>query len=88
MDEHKFCGEGEVLTYTLIYSPPKGFENIKPYLMAIIKLKEGPKLTAQIIDCKPEDVKIGSKVKSVFRKIVEEGDEGVILYGYKFKLVE
>ncbi|CEG11697.1 conserved hypothetical protein [groundwater metagenome] len=88
MDEHKFCGEGEVLTYTLIYSPPEGFENIKPYLLAIIKLKEGPQLTAQIIDCKPEDVKIGSKVKSVFRKIVEEGDEGVILYGYKFKLVK
>lgn len=88
MKEHKFCGEGEVLTYTIIYSPPEGFENIKPYLLAIIKLKEGPSLTAQIIDCKIDDVKIGSKVKSVFRKIVEEGDEGVILYGYKFKLVK
>ncbi|PKP58417.1 MAG: transcriptional regulator [Candidatus Altiarchaeales archaeon HGW-Altiarchaeales-1] len=88
MDEHKFCGEGEVLTYTLIYSPPQGFENIKPYILAIIKLNEGPSLTAQIIDCKIDDVKIGSKVKSVFRKIVEEGDEGVILYGYKFKLVK
>jgi len=88
MDEYKFCGEGEVMSYTEIYSPPRGFENIKPYIMAIIKLKEGPSLTAQIIDCKMNDVKIGSKVKSIFRKIVEEGDEGVILYGYKFKLVK
>lgn len=85
--DYKFCGEGEVQTYTLIHSPPRGFEYIKPYILAIIKLKEGPSLTAQIVDCKIEDVKIGSKVKVVFRKIVEEGDEGVILYGYKFKLV-
>jgi len=88
IESHKFCGEGEVLSYTEIYSPPQGFENIKPYILAIIKLKEGPSLTAQLIDCKIDNVQIGSKVKAVFRKIVEDGDEGVILYGYKFKLVK
>ncbi len=76
------------MSYTVIYAPPEGFENIKPYILAIIKLKEGPSLTAQIVDCKIDEVKIGSKVKAVFRKIYEEGDKGVILYGYKFKLVK
>lgn len=88
IEEYKFCGEGKILSYTQIYFPPQGFENIKPYILAIIKLKEGPSLTAQLIDCKISDVNIGSKVKAVFRKIVEEGDEGVILYGYKFKLIK
>ena len=42
------------------------------------------KLTAQIVDCNFEDLKIGMRVKIEFRKIYEEGEAGVIYYGYKF----
>ena len=31
-------------------------------------------------------VKMGAKVKKVFRKISDEHAEGVIYYGYKFKV--
>jgi hypothetical protein len=31
-------------------------------------------------------VEIGDDVEMVFRKIKEEGEDGVISYGYKFKL--
>ena len=34
-----------------------------------------------------ENIKIGSLVKAVFRKIQEHGEQGVVHYGYKFKLV-
>ena len=34
------------------------------------------------------DLKIGDEVEVVFRKIREDGEEGVITYGYKFKLKE
>jgi len=88
MNEYKFSGEGEILSYTTIHAPPQGFELLKPYILAIIKLKEGPSLTAVLTDCKEEDVEIGKKVKMVFRKITEEGADGVVLYGYKFKLAE
>lgn len=88
MKEYKFSGEGEILTYTTIHVPPNGFELLKPYIIAVIKLKEGPSLTAMLTDCKEEDVSIGKKVKMVFRKITEEGEKGVILYGYKFRVVE
>lgn len=88
MNEYKFSGDGEILSYTTIYTPPSGFEILKPYTLAIVKLKEGPSLTAMLTDCKEEDVKIGKKVKMVFRKIIEEGNNGVILYGYKFRLAE
>ena len=54
--------------------------------MAIVELEEGAKLTTQIVDCNPEDVEIGDEVEMVFRKIREEGDDGVISYGYKFRL--
>ena len=83
----KFSGEGEIITYTIIHEAPENFEGQTPYPMAIIQLEEGPKLTAQIVDCKLEDVKIGMPVKSTFRKIQEDGYIGAIYYGYKFKPV-
>ncbi len=54
-----------------------------PYVLAIVQLDEGPRLTAQIV-CDPLDVKIGMRVRSVFRKLGEEGQDGVIYYGTKF----
>ena len=53
-----------------------------------IKLDEGPKITAQIVDCELDDVKIGMRVQSTFRKIQEDGYMGAIHYGYKFKPIE
>jgi uncharacterized OB-fold protein len=85
MKDIKFSGNGTVVTYTIIHEAPEDFEGQAPYPMAIIQLDEGPKLTAQIVDCKPEDVKIGMRVKSTFRKIQEDGYIGAIYYGYKFK---
>lgn len=85
MKELKLGGHGTVLTYTIIHSAPEYFEGQVPYPIAIIQLDEGPKVTAQIVDCKVDDVKIGMKVQSTFRKIQQDGDVGVIYYGYKFK---
>ncbi|NYZ79095.1 Zn-ribbon domain-containing OB-fold protein [Candidatus Micrarchaeota archaeon] len=87
MREVKFSGKGKVYSYTVIYSPPTGFELDAPYAMGIIELAEGPKLTAQIVDSDPKDVKIGTPVEMIFRKIQEDGYEGLIHYGFKFKVV-
>ena len=85
MKNIKLSGEGKVVTYTIIHSAPENFEDQVPYPIAIIKLNEGPRITAQIVDCDIDDVKIGMKVKSTFRKIQEDGYLGAIYYGYKFK---
>ncbi len=85
MKDFKLSGKGEVITYTIIHVGPEAFEEQVPYPVAIIKLDEGPCVTAQIVDCDIEDVKIGMKVESTFRKIQEDGYIGAIYYGYKFK---
>ncbi|MBI4675996.1 MAG: Zn-ribbon domain-containing OB-fold protein [Elusimicrobia bacterium] len=41
------------------------------------------RLTMQVADCEPEDVRIGDPVRLEFRKINEVGKSGVICYGYK-----
>jgi len=85
MKEKKLSGKGEILTYSIIYNAPGHFERYVPYPIAIIKLDDGPKVTAQIVDCEIDDVKIGMKLQSTFRKIQADGDRGAIYYGYKFK---
>ena len=59
------------------------FSNMTPYVIAIIELEEGCRLTSQVI-CEPSEVYIGMKVKSVFRVITEDGPSGIIHYGTKF----
>jgi uncharacterized OB-fold protein len=88
MQDLKLSGKGEIVTYTIIHAGPENFKKQVPYPIAIIKLEEGPRLTAQIVDCDIDDVKIGMKVKSTFRRIQEDGYTGAIYYGYKFKPLE
>lgn len=86
LEDIKLTGEGKIHTYSVINTPTEEFKTIAPYVVAIVELEEGAKITTQIVDCKPEDVEIGDEVEMVFRKIKEEGDDGVISYGYKFRL--
>ncbi len=80
----QFSGKGEVYSFTTIQDAPAGFEEQAPYVLAIIKLDEGPMLTAQLTDL-DGSVEIGMRVEMVTRKLRSEGPQGMILYGYKFR---
>ena len=80
-------GHGEVFSFTTMYNVPQGYEDQKPYSVALVKLDEGPMVTAQLTDVDARDIKIGMRVEMVTRKLREEGDEGQIIYGYKFRPV-
>ena len=54
----------------------------------LIELEEGAKLTSQLVDCDVDDIEIGDDVEMVFRKVREDGEDGVISYGYKFKVIK
>lgn len=78
-------GLGEVYSFTTIYEAPTGFDAQAPYSIALVRLEEGPMLTAQLTDVDPREVHIGMKVEMVTRKLSQDGDEGLIQYGYKFR---
>jgi uncharacterized OB-fold protein len=84
MEPFALSGEGEVFSYTVVHDPAEGFEMEVPYVLALVKMTEGPVLTGQIVDVGPSDVHIGMKVRAVLRKLRAEGSAGVIHYGYKF----
>jgi uncharacterized protein len=80
-------GRGEIYSFSTMYNVPHGYEEQKPYTIALIKLDEGPMVTAQLTDMNSRDVKIGLRVEMVTRKLREDGNEGQIIYGYKFRPV-
>jgi uncharacterized protein len=80
-------GRGEVYTFSTMYNVPRGYEGQAPYTIALVRLDDGPVVTAQLTDVDPADVHIGLRVEMVTRKLREDGDEGQIVYGFKFRPV-
>jgi len=109
----EFSGKGEVLSFTVMQEAPAGYEEYAPYVVALVKLEEGPVITAQLTDLETQQgtrkakmdqdrgwppvyievpttdfrVEIGMPVEMVTRKQKEDGDAGLIHYGYKFRPV-
>jgi uncharacterized OB-fold protein len=85
VERFKFSGNGRIISYTVIRIPPEGFESYTPYAVALIELDEGAIISGQIVG-NINDVDIGKRVKTVFRKVYEDGSAGLIHYGLKFIL--
>lgn len=83
----QFSGRGEVYSFTTIHAPPEGFGGQGPYIVALIRLAEGPLVTAQMTDVDADDVRIGMSVEMVTRALREDGGDGqgIVVYGYKFR---
>jgi uncharacterized OB-fold protein len=75
--------EATLISWTVQHVAPSDFTDETPYVVGIIGFKDGPAMTAQVVDCDPEKLKIGQQVHIEFRKVKEDGAAGVICYGYK-----
>ncbi len=85
---YAFSGRGEIFSFTTIYEPPSGFDETAPYTVALVKLEEGPMVTAQLTDLGENLPEIGMPVEMVTRRLRSDGDErGMLIYGYKFRPV-
>jgi uncharacterized OB-fold protein len=62
-------GRGTVYTFTVVYQndlPP--FRDRVPYVVAIVELEEGVRMTSNIEGCAPEEVRCGMAVRVAFRE--------------------
>ncbi|MFI5166288.1 MAG: Zn-ribbon domain-containing OB-fold protein [Thermoanaerobaculales bacterium] len=75
--------EGKVVTFTVIHVAPSAFRHDAPYVLAIVELEQGARLTCQVADVALDQVKTGMPVRLEFRRIQEDGEAGVIAYGHK-----
>ena len=82
----QFSGKGEVYSYTTVYEAPEGYAEQAPYTLAMVKLAEGPLVTAQLTDIGDKKPAIGMPVEMVTRLLRSATDErGMLIYGYKFR---
>ena len=66
-------GEGEIFSYNVmhqVYHP--GFADAVPYAVVVVKLKEGAKLTSNLVGVAPHEIKIGMLVTVVFEDFTDE----------------
>ena len=76
--------EGTLETFTVIRVAPSGFLDEAPYAVGIVSLPEGVKVTAQIVDCDLDALAVGDPVRLEFRRVRQDGESGILCYGYKF----
>jgi hypothetical protein len=79
--------EGKLVTFTIIRVASDKFFGTTPFAVGIVELNDNVKVTTQIADVNFDTLKIGQKVKLVFRKIQDEGKSGLHCYGYKAILI-
>jgi uncharacterized OB-fold protein len=75
---------GKVLSFAIEHGVPEGFRHQAPIIVALIELENGVKVVSTLTDVNPEEVYIGMSVEATLRRIWEESDEGIIIYGIKF----
>ena len=75
----EFSGKGTLNSFTTIHAAPKGFDDIAPYTIGIVDLKEGGRLLAWIGDIPKDEIKNDMPVKVVPR-IFEEISEIKLYY--------
>jgi uncharacterized OB-fold protein len=74
--------EGKVISYTLLKVPSKEFREVGSSLLALVELKNGVRILAQLQGVEASEVHVGLTVKVEFTKLNEASSED--FYGYKF----
>jgi len=82
-EPHELSGAGAIYSFSVVRQPPDGYQ--APYVLALIRLAEGPLITAQLTDCDAEEIAIDQPVEMVTRRLRDLGPDGLVVYGYKFR---
>lgn len=77
-------GPAKLVTWSIVYVAPYGFEKNVPYAIAILELENGERITAQLVDIEFDKLQKGDLLYPTFRKFYEDSDRDVIEYGLKW----
>ena len=90
MDVVELSRNGEIRSFTVIYTPAEGFE--PPYIVGSVELEEGPWVTANIIDFDPEQATMenlmGKKGRIDYKEVPADMFSGGPRIALTFKLAD
>jgi uncharacterized protein len=72
-------GVGTVYSFTVVQRSFGHYQDVVPFVIAYVELAEGPRVLTNIVNCEPEDVRIGLPVTVVFH----DTGEGSALYRFE-----
>ena len=81
-DTIKASGDSKLLSYTILTAPPMEFRDQKSYALGLVEFENGIKALGQIT--RKENLKIGMKLRSIYKKICESLD-GKEVYAHVFE---
>jgi uncharacterized OB-fold protein len=64
-------GNGKLVSFTVIHIAPPEFTDEAPYIVSIVELEEGTRITARLLGfdpLKPDDIKLGISLKLDYEK--------------------
>ena len=62
-------GRGRVITYSIVHqAPSKAFATDAPYVLAVVRLEEGPQMMANVLGIEPARMKVDMPVKMTFEE--------------------
>jgi uncharacterized OB-fold protein len=66
-------GRGTVYSFIVVHRPqhPAFFEDA-PYNVAIVEVEEGIRLHANVVECTPDELRVGLPVEVVFERVNDE----------------
>ncbi len=64
-------GKGTLFSFTETHIPVRSFENLAPYLIALVELEEGVRLMGLLHNCTVDDVEIGMKLRLCWDELTE-----------------
>jgi len=73
LDWHESTGKAKVYAFSVTYEGVEPmFQQDLPIALAWVDLPEGVRMNTNIIDCDPNDVKIGMEVEAVYQDVTDE----------------
>ncbi len=65
------AGTGEVFSYVVHHHPPVPGRRL-PYVVALVELTEGVRMTAELVDVTPDEVRVGMPVRVDFARVDDQ----------------
>lgn len=66
-------GRGEIYSYVVGYEPfLPAFHDLLPHIMVLVQLDEGPRLVGYMVNCRPEEMAFGMRVRVVFKQLTDK----------------
>ena len=65
-------GRGTVYTWVVGQEPfLPAFRHLLPHVMVVVELAEGPRIVGYMVNCRPEAMRFGMKVRVAFRRLTD-----------------